>query len=844
MKNKLFVFLLALTLIFTTSFTTFATESDVENEPTVKEEVTEIVDEVKEDEPIVSETKEDKVTQEEKKEEAVKEEPTKVEEPAKTVDEPKEEKAIVAQKMPAKTTKSTAKAAAIAEYPKLTITFKYRDSNNNAEWTTSSLSNEATSWNVLQAKANNVIANHRTITVGLTVYTFTGWDTTFPVTLNAENPNVTVTAQYSVEQKPQLTFVYKDNVSTGSGSWENESPFSGYTHTFKKPADVPQYTFLYWENEENGDIKKAGEKFKMTASELTQNTKITYVAKYDFQPYVKLIYHFKGGIRDTGAKSKAIDIYKSQPKDLKWFYEEEGGEPIPVGEKIPLPEKIEKVSTKQDTTPVKVDVYAHYYTVTWENWDESVLEKDSDVPYGNDPSYDGEAPTRKATAQYTYTFDKWTPELNPVTGDVTYTATYTQTVNKYTVTWENYDGTVLEKDTEVPYGDTPTYDGQTPEKPKTAQYNYTFIGWEPTISEVTGDATYTAQYVKNINNYKVTWQDWDETILEVDEEVPYGEMPEYNGDTPTKPSTAQYSYEFIGWDPEVKEVEKEIVYTAQYKEILNAYTVTWVNYDDEVLEEDIEVPYGEMPSYDSDTPKKPSTSEYSYEFVNWEPDVDVVTGDAIYKAVYKEIPNPVIPDDPDDPVAPTKPTKPTKPDTPTNDDDDNPVTKVTKTKKTTVTNTIISPWIDSSEPDVFEEMEPTEEVEEEPIERTIPGTGIPTTNIGAWALINLIAMLFTILLSIIMLIFFIINKIKEKDDDEEDNENEEKVKYKNKLGLRIITAIIAIISLIIFIFTEDMTLPMVLTDKYTFLMIVIAIIQIIVAILSKRKKEEEENEQE
>ena len=68
------------------------------------------------------------------------------------------------------------------------------------------------------------------------------------------------------------------------------------------------------------------------------------------------------------------------------------------------------------------------------------------------------------------------------------------TRNSYTVTWVDYDGTVLEKDEGVPYGDTPSYDSATPSRPSDLYYVYTFTGWTPEVEPVTGDAVYTATY--------------------------------------------------------------------------------------------------------------------------------------------------------------------------------------------------------------------------------------------------------------------------------------------------------------------------------------------------------------
>ena len=143
------------------------------------------------------------------------------------------------------------------------------------------------------------------------------------------------------------------------------------------------------------------------------------------------------------------------------------------------------------------------YTIVWKNDDGSVIRTDTNVAY---KAATPAAPvvTKAATAQYTYTFAGWTPAVAAeVTADAVYTATYIATVNTYTVTWQDEDGTVLETDT-VPYGDTPVYTGATPTKAADAQYTYSFAGWAPAVSAVTGDVTYTATYKAEAVSYTVT----------------------------------------------------------------------------------------------------------------------------------------------------------------------------------------------------------------------------------------------------------------------------------------------------------------------------------------------------
>ncbi len=276
------------------------------------------------------------------------------------------------------------------------------------------------------------------------------------------------------------------------------------------------------------------------------------------------------------------------------------------------------------------------YTVTWKNWDGTVLETDTDVEYNSDPSYDGEKPTRAADAQYTYTFKSWTPEVKAVTGNAVYTAVYDKEVNKYTIKWVNWDGSEVRTDTEVPYG-TELEVPEDPTRAADAQYTYTFKSWTPEVKTVTGNAVYTAVYEKTVNKYTVTWKNDDGSVLRTDKDIEYGKMPSY-GANPTKAADAQYTYTFKSWTPEVKAVTGNAVYTAVYEKTVNKYTVTWKNDDGSVLRTDKDIEYGKMPSYGAN-PTKAADAQYTYTFKSWTPEVKAVTGNAVYTAVYEKTVN-------------------------------------------------------------------------------------------------------------------------------------------------------------------------------------------------------------
>lgn len=137
------------------------------------------------------------------------------------------------------------------------------------------------------------------------------------------------------------------------------------------------------------------------------------------------------------------------------------------------------------------------------------------------------------------------------------------------------------------------------------------------------------------------------------------------------------------------------------------------------------------------------------------------------------------------------------------------------------------------------------------------GTGNPPTTIDNpepplagvkhgedyWALINLICMLLTWLTAIVAGILYIKRRREAPDEEEaiaEAEEYEDPQKLKRKGLLRILTVLVAIISLIVFILTEDMTLPMELVDEYTIWMIIFLAAALLLALVSRKTTEETE----
>ena len=192
------------------------------------------------------------------------------------------------------------------------------------------------------------------------------------------------------------------------------------------------------------------------------------------------------------------------------------------------------------------------HTVTFVDHDGKALSVNEDVLVGTS-AIAPENPERTG-----YTFTGWSCAYDKITSDLTVKAQYK--VNEYNVTFVDYDGTQIGQVQKVEYEKAAT----APADP--AREGYTFTGWDKAFDKITGDLTVTAEY--ELNKYKVTFVDYDETIIGEELEVEHGKA----ATAPEAPTRAGYT--FIGWDVDFNEVKSDLTVTAQYEMLPSVLTGT------------------------------------------------------------------------------------------------------------------------------------------------------------------------------------------------------------------------------------------------------------------------------
>ena len=199
------------------------------------------------------------------------------------------------------------------------------------------------------------------------------------------------------------------------------------------------------------------------------------------------------------------------------------------------------------------------YTVKFVDYDDSEIA--SYTLHWGDTVTPPADPAKPADDTYTYTFAGWDSAVSPVSGDITYKATYTPTYIDYTIKFVNYDDSELATLT-LHWGDevTPPAD---PTKPADDENTYTFTGWDKDVVAVAGDVTYKAQFSATVNQYKVSFLNYDGSVF-TEVMYDYGATPVDPEGTPVKPDDEMHYYVFTGWAPEYTPVAGAQSYTAQF----------------------------------------------------------------------------------------------------------------------------------------------------------------------------------------------------------------------------------------------------------------------------------------
>ena len=148
--------------------------------------------------------------------------------------------------------------------------------------------------------------------------------------------------------------------------------------------------------------------------------------------------------------------------------------------------------------------------------------------------------------------------------------------------------------------------------------------------------------------------------------------------------------------------------------------------------------------------------------------------------------------------------------------------------------------------EVKKEKTPKAEPKEEKVEKEKTPKARPEK---FWALINLICAIVTVLFGLLLLI----SKRHKSEDDEEDDEtkqqtnnDDESKEQEKKRGAftRVLAVLIAILSVVFFLVTEDMSLRWTWTDQWTIWMVVIGFVQIVVFFVGRKWKNVDDDEDE
>lgn len=407
-------------------------------------------------------------------------------------------------------------------------------------------------------------------------YIWDGWTASGSETLlaNSELPEVTADITYTAHfyekyYQYNITFKNDDGTVLESKNWNSGSTPS-YEGTPEKEATASQ-TFEF-----NGTWSPAITTVSKAATYVAQYTAKTRQYDVTFLNYdmsvlgtTKVDYNATPTTATYKAAIAPSDYEPYKPDNSAYSFEFSGWKLNGASSNGFAQVKGDQTYIAQFTETTKK------YRITFVDEDGETVLHWTQLEYDAMPSYDGPATSgfNKQDAEWTYVFTGWTPdEFTQVKGPQTYTATYNKTKRKYTITWLNDDNSQIDQ-TQVEYGEVPIHAAAT--KTATAEWTYSFAGWDNEPVAVMGDATYKAMFNKAKNSYKITWLNEDGSKIE-DTTVEYGVVPAHAN--ASKAATAEYAYSFNGWSPTPVDVTGIATYTATFSQTENKYSVSVTAY--------------------------------------------------------------------------------------------------------------------------------------------------------------------------------------------------------------------------------------------------------------------------
>lgn len=492
-------------------------------------------------------------------------------------------------------------------------------------------------------------------------YDFLGWQVTDKGTSNwtadavytTELPfglygNVTLTAQWSHKQ-----YEIEYDIP-GSGNYKKYY-YIDSTDVFADNATSPGYRFLYWEvTKPDGDWTR-GETITAGTPITGKTGNVGFTAKFDPIVYTITYLDIDGNI------TKTVDYTMNDAVNVEvftcpgytcneWIVEKDTSEASAGWSDTAYFGQREQGACYGNVT-LRPNATPESYKITF-------------VPDGGTPYPDMEytiestdtLPVPEKTGynflgwEVTTESGNWEASQGLIAGNTAVTDRYGNATltakwapKTYTITWVTGAGTFT---TDGTYNEMPVPSGVDTSKAPDAQYTYTFSGWSPSLTLVTGETTYTAQYSKTVNTYTVTWiYDVSESETKTETaEYKYGVHPVFNnGANPTKTSVTGKYYRFVGWKDadgnlltDATTVQGNVTYTAEYKEIEAPRTVTWVI---DGVSHETKWAVGETPSYVG-VPSKPDKNGMKYTFTGWTPSITKVQAntDYTYTAQFTEGP--------------------------------------------------------------------------------------------------------------------------------------------------------------------------------------------------------------